>query len=100
MANEDETLKAIDTKLELLIAEFRSHKELMEAGFTRDDLGRVDVAGHRAYHLAAIQRAARFESRRSNILDRALSGGMMSAVVFTAYSVWDRLLDIIRGISK
>ena len=96
----DPTIQAIAEKLDELIKEFRDHKTLVESGFTRDDLGEVDVTGHRAYHLAVIQRAAKLESRRDSIIDKALSGGAMSAILFTAYSAWDRVLEIIRGAVK
>ena len=94
------SLKSIEEKLDELIVEFKAHKTTMESAFLRDDIGGVDVGGHRAYHLAVVQRAAKLESRRNAIIDKALSGGTIFAIIFTLYAAWDRVLDIIRGIAK
>ena len=70
------SLKSIEEKLDELIVEFKAHKTTMESAFLRDDIGGVDVGGHRAYHLAVVQRAAKLESRRNAIIDKALSGAL------------------------
>ena len=92
--------KSVSEKLDELIMEFRAHKALVESGFPRDDLGHIDAQGHRNYHSAVIQRAAKLEARRNSIIDKAISGGIMSAIAFVAYAAWHRVVDIITGVSK
>ena len=89
--------EGVSEKLDMLIAEFRAHKALIESGFPRDDLGNIDFHGHRGYHNAVIQRAAELESRKTRIIDKAISGGVMSAIAFVAYAAWHRVVDFIMG---
>ena len=89
--------KDLSEKLDMLIAEFRAHKALIESGFPRDDLGNIDFNGHRGYHNAVIQRAAELESRKTRIIDRAISGGVISAIAFVAYAAWHHVVDLITG---
>jgi len=100
MEERRETDVAIEKKLDELIEEFRAHKALIESGFTRDDQNNVDVVGHRNYHSDIIHRAALMESRRNSIIDKAISGGLMSILAFVAYSAWHHVLDIIEGTAK